>query len=117
MRGEKLFRDKYPFDQRKKVADSLLSRHPDRIPVIVSPLNSKAPAIDRHKFLVPRDCPVYQFTAEIRSHIKVRGEEALFFYFKNTIAAHSMTMGMMYDKHKESDGFLYVIYSVENTFG
>ena len=111
------FKQKYPFEQRKQVADSLLSRHPNRIPVIVNSANNATPDIDRHKFLVPRDCAVYQFTAEVRNHIKIAPSEALFFYFNNTIVAHSMLLGTMYDKYKDPDGFLYIVYSLENTFG
>lgn len=29
----------------------------------------------------------------------------------------SLTMGQLYDKEKDEDGFLYVAYSGENTFG
>lgn len=29
----------------------------------------------------------------------------------------SITMGQLYDKEKDEDGFLYVAYSGENTFG
>lgn len=30
---------------------------------------------------------------------------------------NSLTMGQLYDKEKDQDGFLYVAYSGENTFG
>ncbi|CAB1428236.1 unnamed protein product [Pleuronectes platessa] len=30
---------------------------------------------------------------------------------------HHLTMGQLYDKEKDEDGFLYVAYSGENTFG
>ena len=29
----------------------------------------------------------------------------------------SLTMGQLYEKEKDEDGFLYVAYSGENTFG
>ena len=29
----------------------------------------------------------------------------------------SATMGSIYDEHKDEDGFLYIAYSGENTFG
>ena len=117
IRSDVPFKQKYSFEQRKQVADSLLARHLNRVPVIVSPANGSTPDIDRHKFLVPRDCAVYQFTAEVRNHIKISQQDALFFYFNNTVAAHSMMLGTMYDKYKDPDGFLYIVYSLENTFG
>lgn len=34
-----------------------------------------------------------------------------------TIPQSSVSMGQMYEEHKDPDGFLYIAYSGENTFG
>ena len=33
------------------------------------------------------------------------------------VSFHSASMGSIYAEHKDEDGFLYVAYSGENTFG
>lgn len=35
----------------------------------------------------------------------------------NLHSCFSLTMGQLYEKEKDEDGFLYVAYSGENTFG
>lgn len=39
-------------------------------------------------------------------------KQTLLFFFPS-----SLTMGQLYEKEKDEDGFLYVAYSGENTFG
>lgn len=34
-----------------------------------------------------------------------------------SVAPRSLTMGQLYEKERDEDGFLYVAYSGENTFG
>ena len=43
-------------------------------------------------------------------------ERTLLFVDK-TVPQSSLTMGQLYEKEKDEDGFLYVAYSGENTFG
>ncbi|CAO2610048.1 Gamma-aminobutyric acid receptor-associated protein-like 2 [Lemmus lemmus] len=45
----------------------------------------------------------------IRKRIQLPSEKAIFL--------SSLTMGQLYEKEKDEDGFLYVAYSGENTFG
>lgn len=110
-------RKKFSVETRKRIADRLLEQHPDRIPVIVLRGTSRDPEIDRKKFLVPSDLPVYRFINELRHHINIKPHQALFIFFGGRTLAHSNTMSDMYSRHKDPDGFLYVTYSIENTFG
>lgn len=43
----------------------------------------------------------------------LREPNKLFLFFPLS----SLTMGQLYEKEKDEDGFLYVAYSGENTFG
>jgi GABA(A) receptor-associated protein len=105
-------------EKRKEVANKIQSKYPDRIPVIVEKApNSKVPEIDRKKYLVPKDITVGAFETEIRKHMKLKPEEAIFLFVNNTIPPTGSLISQVYDKHKESDGLLYVTYSGENTFG
>jgi len=42
---------------------------------------------------------------------------ALFIYVKGTLPATSDLMSKIYEEHKKDDGFLYMTYNGESTFG
>ena len=41
----------------------------------------------------------------------------LFIFINDTMPTTADTVSIVYDTHKDEDGFLYVKYSGENTFG
>jgi len=119
------FKQEHSFEKRQEVAEKIKSKYPDRIPVIVekSP-KSNAPPIEKKKFLVPQDIPVGKFMYEIRKHMPSLNPEdsiLLFVYDAKTethiLPPSSAVMSTIYEKHRDSDGFLYITYSGENTFG
>uniref|UniRef100_A0A3Q2W719 GABA(A) receptor-associated protein like 2 n=3 Tax=Haplochromini TaxID=319058 RepID=A0A3Q2W719_HAPBU len=73
--------------------------------------------IDKRKYLVPSDITVAQFMWIIRKRIQLPSEKAIFLFVDKTVPQSSITMGQLYEKEKDEDGFLYVAYSGENTFG
>uniref|UniRef100_A0A3P9NW78 Gamma-aminobutyric acid receptor-associated protein-like 2 n=1 Tax=Poecilia reticulata TaxID=8081 RepID=A0A3P9NW78_POERE len=94
------------------------SKYPDRVPVIVEKVSgSQIVDIDKRKYLVPSDITVAQFMWIIRKRIQLPSEKAIFLFVDKTVPQSSITMGQLYDKEKDEDGFLYVAYSGENTFG
>ena len=97
----------------------VLQKHPDRIPVICQrKINSTIPRVDKNKYLVPRDITVGQFIYVIRKRISISKDEALFMFTENGIIPPSSTLlSNLYTENKDEDGFLYIIYSGENTFG
>ncbi|KAK4814559.1 hypothetical protein QYF61_023758 [Mycteria americana] len=72
--------------------------------------------IDKRKYLVPSDITVAQFMWIIRKRIQLPSEKAIFLFVDKTVPQSSLTMGQLYEKEKDEDGFLYVAYSGENTF-
>lgn len=112
------FEKKYDFDKRVKEARSLNSRYPLRIPIILYPSSKDQPDIEKNKYLVPVDINVAQFMYVIKKYIKIKSDEAIFiFTSNNTIVPNSWTVKELYDQHKKEDNFLYLYYSIENTFG
>ncbi|CAN8025108.1 unnamed protein product [Ixodes persulcatus] len=103
-------------EQRKQEADAILEKYPHRIPVIVERApNSHVPSIDKQKFLVPSDITVAQFMWIVRKRIHLSPEKALF-VFVGRLMPH-LSMGDLYGTYRDEDGFLYLAYSGENTFG
>eukprot|EP01117_Protostelium_nocturnum_P007280 TRINITY_DN2604_c0_g1_i1.p2 TRINITY_DN2604_c0_g1~~TRINITY_DN2604_c0_g1_i1.p2 ORF type:complete len:122 (-),score=38.60 TRINITY_DN2604_c0_g1_i1:145-510(-) len=112
------FKNDYDFGRRKEFAEKIRGKYPDRIPVIVEKApKSDAPEIDKKKYLVPADITAGKFIFEIRKQIKLNPDQAIFLFVNDTIPATGQLMSQIYEKNKDEDGFLYVTYSGENTFG
>ncbi|RHY96875.1 hypothetical protein DYB35_006944 [Aphanomyces astaci] len=110
-----------PLPRRKKrqaEAQRIRSKYPDRIPVICEKADrSEIPDIDKKKYLVPADLTVGQFVYVIRKRIKLSPEKAIFIFINNVLPPTAALMSNIYEEQKDSDGFLYITYSGENTFG
>ncbi|KAK4363900.1 hypothetical protein RND71_015258 [Anisodus tanguticus] len=68
-------------------------------------------------YLVPADLTVGQFVYVVRKRIKLSAEKAIFIFVKNILPPTAAMMSAIYEDHKDEDGFLYMTYSGENTFG
>lgn len=107
-------------EKRRAVARQLLAKYPDRVPIIIGRgelLNTKAAT--KFKFVCPGDITFGKFILEVRRHIpSLDPSSALYFFTStNTIPAVAAVMSTLYTKHKADDGFLYITYSCESTFG
>eukprot|EP00019_Armaparvus_languidus_P007124 CAMPEP_0168589594 /NCGR_PEP_ID=MMETSP0420-20121227/6096_1 /TAXON_ID=498008 /ORGANISM="Pessonella sp." /LENGTH=122 /DNA_ID=CAMNT_0008625153 /DNA_START=73 /DNA_END=441 /DNA_ORIENTATION=+ len=113
------FKQEHALEKRIEVAKRILSKYSDRIPVIVEKApKSDVPNIDKKKYLVPADITVGKFVYEIRKHMKLSPEKAIFLFVGNGVLPPTAAlMSQIYDRFKDEDGFLYIVYSGENTFG
>ena len=75
------------------------------------------PNIDKCKYLVPRDMNLGQFIYIIRKRIQLESHQALFVTVNGVLGSSSTVISELYDNNKDEDGFLYVVYTSENTFG
>lgn len=78
---------------------------------------SDVPDLDKKKYLVPSDLTVGQFVYVIRKRVKLSAEKAIFIFVNNKLPPTASLMSTIYEENKDEDGFLYVLYSGENTFG
>ncbi|XP_062077696.1 autophagy-related protein 8C isoform X1 [Humulus lupulus] len=69
------------------------------------------------RYLVPADLTVGQFVYVVRKRIKLSAEKAIFIFVKNILPPTAAMMSAIYEENKDEDGFLYMTYSGENTFG
>merc|ERR1719374_28666 len=116
--GTGRFKDEHPLERRKAEATRIRERYPDRIPVIVErAANTDIPDIDKKKYLVPADLTVGQFVFVIRRRIKLSPERAIFVFARNVLPPTAALMSSIYEDFKDEDGFLYLTFSGENTFG
>lgn len=118
MTNPKSFKEEHPLEKRQAEALRIREKYPDRIPVIVEKSErSDIPDIDKKKYLVPSDLTVGQFVYVIRKRIQLNPEKAIFIFVKNLLPPTAALMMTVYDEHKDEDGFLYIQYSGESTFG
>jgi len=112
------FAQEHSFEQRKAEAERIREKYPSRIPVICEKVDkSDIATIDKKKYLVPADLTVGQFIYVIRKRIKLSPEKAIFIFVNNVLPPTATLMSQIYEEHKSDDGFLYITYSGENTFG
>jgi len=116
--GKSSFKNEHPLEKRQAEALRIREKYPDRIPVIVEKAGrSDIPDIDKKKYLVPGDLTAGQFVYVIRKRIKLSPEKAIFIFVNNILPPTAALMSSIYEEHKDEDGFLYIVYSGENTFG
>jgi GABA(A) receptor-associated protein len=112
-----------PLEERKQKSAKMTTLYPDRVPVIVemSPssasYNAYIESSHKVKYLVPYDITMGQFIKILRDKLKVKPEVALFFFVKNKIFPITSPIGNIYKEHVDEDGFLYIEFCEESTFG
>jgi GABA(A) receptor-associated protein len=112
------FQKKHSFEKRRDESLSVINKYPDRLPIIVQKDHkSELPGVDKCKYLVPRNMTMSQFSFVIRKRIKLEPSQAIFITINHTLVASSKLLSDVYEEQKDEDGFLYVIYTGENTFG
>lgn len=109
------------FDKRLKESGNIITKYPDRKPIIClknTDANVNIPELIKNKFIVPDDLTLGQFIYVVRKKLKMQPEQALFILTSNKILPSiKLLIKELYEEHKDKDGFLYLIYSLENTFG
>lgn len=102
------------FNESKRIRE----KYPDKYPVIIQKAkNSILNDIDKYKFLIPYDLTIAQLINLIRKRIELKEYESLFIFVNNTLPSISSTIATVYEEEKSNDGFLYVTYNSESTFG
>jgi GABA(A) receptor-associated protein len=100
------YRKATPTKDREEEAARIRARYPDRIPVVAyrAARSTALPHMDRNKFLTPSTMTM---------------GEMVFVFCGDTgiLAPTSACMSDLYARHKHHDGFLYLTYCAENTFG
>jgi GABA(A) receptor-associated protein len=115
-----MYKERTTLGQRILESNKIREKFPGRIPIIVekaSRVNNDIPTIDKNKYLVPSDLSFGQFLFVVRKRLSLKPDKALFMFVNNILVASSELMVSVYNKYKDIDGFLYILYSGESTFG
>lgn len=107
-----------PLEKRQLNTRTLHLRYPSRVPIIIYTKNNNIPITEKSKFLVENKVTIAEFMHVLRKYIKLQENESIFLFTEsNTIPASSSLLSNIHKEHKNEDGFLYLEYNIESTFG
>jgi len=108
-----------PQGKRKAIAKGLLDDNPCYVLIEIHKHNtSKLDCFSRKYFLVPICIPAHIFKDEIRKRLpQMDKNNGLYLYIDNKLVANTATMGELYQKFKDEDGFLYMEFTEITSYG
>jgi GABA(A) receptor-associated protein len=111
------FKENYDFKKRKNESELIMAKYPNKIPIVCERYDKTLPHLDRKKYLVPEDLIMSNFLYVIRKRLKLDAHKSLYIAINNKIPPLSQNVSTIYDKFCDEDGFLYIKYCEETTFG
>ena len=112
-----MFRQKYTLEARKEESKRILSKYPDRIPVICERANNNIKDLEKKKYLIPNDLKMIDFLMVVRRRLQLPAHQSIFVFVNDKLINGSEMMSKIYQQEMDEDGFLYVMYGGESTFG
>jgi GABA(A) receptor-associated protein len=106
-----------PLVKRIEQTSLAKSKYYPRLPLIIDRYKEQDPPISQHKYLIGPDIQFSELMVLLRKRIQLKSYQALFLFNKNNMVSMNDTIGNYYHQYGDKDGFLYIIYSTENTFG
>lgn len=109
----------FPLEERQTQSFRLIKRFPEKYPVIIDRISRRDPKLDKNKYLIPNDQTLSQVIYLLRKRLRLTPEQAIFFFSDGTLLSGNMTISQIHHLSalKYNDGFTYLFYSLENTFG
>ena len=114
------FKKEHDFERRTKESSNILEKYPDRVPVIVerAECSKNLTIIDKRKFLVPKELKMSQLLWVVRKRMSITRNQAIYLLSNSgRFFPGTEQISTIYENDKDADGFLYIKYANENTFG
>ena len=106
-------------EERIHYSTTLKNKYTDRIPVIIEKDIRCRDSIEisKNKYLFPRTMNISEIITIIRKNIKMDSSKAIFIFVDGCLVPMNNSIESIYNSHANEDGFLYVTYTYESTFG
>lgn len=112
------FKKKYMFEQRREKSAKLIEKYPNRIPIFAERRGgTEMPELLSSHFLLNSDMTIGHFMFMLRKRIKLNQEQGIYVFVNNILPPTQSTLIKVYNEYKDADGYLYLNYSGESTFG
>ena len=110
------FKKENTLEERKKIFNNIQESNPGKIPVVIEEdKSSKLNDSGTLKFILKREDTISILNYLVRKRLNIlnigQEESSLMFLADKRIISFEISIGEVYDKYKESDGFLYLTYS------
>ena len=110
-----------PLKTRQEECLKIREKYPHKVPVIVTKASGDKylPECKKIKYLFPSTLTIGQVLYVIRKHVQVPSEIGLYIFVgdSRSLPSAAELIFSVYDRYKSEDGFLYIVYSGESTFG
>ena len=116
---KRTYKKEKTLEERYAESSRMYKKYRNKICVIVEKgNNTHIKDIDRRKYLVPEDMTLGGLNLVIRRRLELDSKESLIFFVEGKhLFPITTPLSTIYNLHSDKDGFLYINYTNENTFG